>query len=259
MGLLGKKELWRGSTQKWGAATEGRVVAPNLGNVQGSHPAFRVTQITKRLWPGVLRSPRSQHRLCHLGVTCASLAVYCPLPRPPACFLPGLPYKVAPKYLTPPSVLLPSCPSQHPCRLPTPHALSSRGKKGERTGTESGAATDGCWCGAGMRDGGFRHSGTIRPSCRMSASIAASALMLWAGERQKPRCTSVPSAGILSPESRGSSGRGAYQAGQRTAPQEKLGMQARVGTGPARSSCCPAPVGTLIPKDASHQMTQELE
>lgn len=249
MALLGKG-AWRGSTQKWGAATEGRVVAPKPRQCAGQSPSLQAHTDHERLWPGVLAQSQEPAQTLSPGESCASLAVYCPFPRPPAaaqvCRQSRLPI------FTPPSVLLPSCPSQGtPAGCLTPHPLSSQGKKGERTGTESGAATDGCWCGAGMRDRWFsRHSGDrIRPSCRMSASIAASALMLWAGERQKPRCTSVPSAGILSPlNPEGLQGRGAYQAGQRTAPQEKLGMQARVGTGASPLQLLPGSSGHPDPK-----------
>lgn len=101
----------------------------NLGDVQDSHPAFRVTQIamkamawSPRAVPGASTDPVT-------GESCASHAVYCPLPRPPTaaqvCRQNPLPV------LTPPSVLLPSCPSQGtPAGYLTPHPLSSRGRKG---------------------------------------------------------------------------------------------------------------------------------
>ena len=102
-----------------------------------------------------------------------------------------------------------------------------------------------------------RHSGDhVRPSCRMSASMVASALMPWGGEKQKPRHTSVPSAGILPlPEARGSSREGGVSLAR--GQPSKRSWECRQGweQGPACSSCCPAPVGTLSPKDASHQMT----
>ena len=83
----------------------------------------------------------------------------------------------------------------------------------------------------------------------MSASMVASALMPWGGEKQKPRHTSVPSAGILPlPEARGSSREGGGQLGQRTAQQEKLGMQARVGTGASLLQLLPSSSGHPEPK-----------
>ena len=63
------------------------------------------------------------------------------------------------------------------------------------------------------------------------------------------RCTSVPSAGTLSPLNPGGlPGRGGYQVGQRIAPQEKLGTQARVGTGVSLLQLLPGSSGHPEPE-----------
>lgn len=179
------------------------MVAPKPSNVQGSHPAFRVTQITKGYGLESYAVPGASTDPVTWGVTCASLAVYCPLPRPPAavqvCRQSRLPI------LTPPSVLLPSCPRRAPLPAASlPRSKLPRKKRG-RTGTESEQRQMGVGVGLGCVTGGFpgtagSHKAELQ-DVSFHSSFSSDALG-WGG--RNPDAPLFPQQDA--PESRGSSG-----------------------------------------------------
>ena len=174
MGLLGKG-AWRGSAQEWGAATRDRVVDPNLGDVQGGHPACRGTLITikavapsLRAAPGTSTGPVTWGVLCFICNLLPTSQTSCPDPslwtKPAPSAHPSWCARVLRSLAGRPSRLPRSAPSELP-----------RERRGREQGqNQEQRQMDGWWGGGGTRGRRFSRRRRDRRAEPQGASFCSS-------------------------------------------------------------------------------------